>query len=60
MTPDGTPILGKTRIDNLYLNTGHGTLGLDDGGRIGPGAGRSDLGPQAEIETGDLAYARYA
>ncbi|BCE00207.1 D-amino acid dehydrogenase [Marinicellulosiphila megalodicopiae] len=27
MTPDGTPILGKTEIENLYLNTGHGTLG---------------------------------
>ena len=27
MTPDGTPILGKTKIDNLFLNTGHGTLG---------------------------------
>ncbi|WP_076418979.1 D-amino acid dehydrogenase [Colwellia sp. UCD-KL20] len=27
MTPDGTPILGKTGIDNLFLNTGHGTLG---------------------------------
>lgn len=27
MTPDGTPILGKTPIENLFLNTGHGTLG---------------------------------
>ncbi|WP_136680889.1 D-amino acid dehydrogenase [Neptunomonas sp. XY-337] len=27
MTPDGTPILGETRFDNLFLNTGHGTLG---------------------------------
>lgn len=27
MTPDGTPILGETPISNLYLNTGHGTLG---------------------------------
>lgn len=27
MTPDGTPILGETKIDNLFLNTGHGTLG---------------------------------
>jgi D-amino-acid dehydrogenase len=27
MTPDGTPILGKTQVDNLFLNTGHGTLG---------------------------------
>lgn len=27
MTPDGTPVMGPTRYDNLYLNTGHGTLG---------------------------------
>jgi len=27
MTPDGPPLLGGTRIANLYLNTGHGTLG---------------------------------
>lgn len=27
MTPDGPPILGKTPYMNLFLNTGHGTLG---------------------------------
>ena len=27
MTPDGTPIIGATGYDNLWLNTGHGTLG---------------------------------
>jgi len=27
MTPDGTPIVGNTALPNLYLNTGHGTLG---------------------------------
>lgn len=27
MTPDGTPIIGKTSFSNLYTNTGHGTLG---------------------------------
>jgi len=27
MTPDGTPVIGATRYDNLFLNTGHGTLG---------------------------------
>jgi len=26
-TPDGTPIVGPTEIGNLYLATGHGTLG---------------------------------
>jgi D-amino-acid dehydrogenase len=27
MTPDSTPIVGSTPISNLFLNTGHGTLG---------------------------------
>ena len=27
MTPDGPPIIGPTGIPNLFLNTGHGTLG---------------------------------
>jgi D-amino-acid dehydrogenase len=27
MTPDGTPIIGKTKYTNLFTNTGHGTLG---------------------------------
>ena len=26
-TPSGVPLIGKTRHPNLYLNTGHGTLG---------------------------------
>ncbi|QOW22238.1 D-amino acid dehydrogenase [Novilysobacter avium] len=26
-TPDGTPVVGPSALDNLYLNTGHGTLG---------------------------------
>ncbi len=27
MTPDGPPIVGRTSYRNLFLNTGHGTLG---------------------------------
>lgn len=27
MTPDGTPIVGRTPVANLFTNTGHGTLG---------------------------------
>jgi len=26
-TPDGPPVIGKTKYPNLYMNTGHGTLG---------------------------------
>ena len=27
-TPEGTPVLGRTRYDNLLLNIGHGALGF--------------------------------
>lgn len=27
MTPDGSPVIGKTRFRNLFLNTGHGSVG---------------------------------
>ena len=27
MTPDSTPIIGRTPVSNLFLNAGHGTLG---------------------------------
>jgi D-amino-acid dehydrogenase len=27
MTPDGTPLVGATPLNGLFLNTGHGTLG---------------------------------
>ena len=30
-TPDGPPIIGKTRYANLFLHTGHGTLGWTQG-----------------------------
>lgn len=60
MTPDGTPIIGPTRYANLFLNTGHGTLGWT----MACGSGRvlADLvsGATPEIETADLAVSRYA
>lgn len=27
MTPNGVPLVGPTRFENLWLSTGHGTLG---------------------------------
>jgi len=59
MTPDGTPVIGKTKIDNLFLNTGHGTLGWT----MACGSARviADLisGQSPDIETADLGIARY-
>lgn len=31
-TPDGLPIIGRSKVENLYLNTGHGTLGWTQAG----------------------------
>ena len=36
-TPSNVPLVGKTRIRNLYLNTGHGTLGWT----MGAGSGKA-------------------
>ena len=36
-TPSNVPIVGRTRIPNLYLNSGHGTLGWT----MGAGSGRA-------------------
>jgi D-amino-acid dehydrogenase len=59
MTPDGTPLVGASTVPNLWLNTGHGTLGWT----MAAGSGRllADLmsGRSAEIESADLGYGRY-
>jgi D-amino-acid dehydrogenase len=60
MTPDGTPVIGATKVRNLFLNTGHGTLGWTMS--CGSAKVLADIvgGRKAEIETKDLAVARYA
>lgn len=59
MTPDGTPIIGKTRFGNLFLNTGHGTLGWTMA--AGSGQVLADLisGRKPAIDTSDLGLDRY-
>ena len=60
MTPDGTPVIGPTKVAGLFLNTGHGTLGWT----MSSGSARviADLvsGRKPEIDAKDLAIARYA
>ena len=59
MTPDGPPVIGATRYDNLHLNTGHGTLGWT----MACGSGRvlADMlsGRKPDIDTRELALTRY-
>jgi D-amino-acid dehydrogenase len=40
-TPSNVPLIGKTRVPNLYLNSGHGTLGWTMG--VGSGRALADL-----------------
>jgi D-amino-acid dehydrogenase len=59
MTPDGTPVVGPTPYRNLFLNTGHGTLGWT----MACGSSRvvADLvsGKRPEIDTDGLYMDRY-
>ena len=59
MTPDSTPIIGATRFKNLFLNTGHGTLGWT----MACGSGKliSDLvlNHTSDINTEGLSIKRY-
>jgi D-amino-acid dehydrogenase len=59
MTPDGTPIVGRTHVDNLLLNTGHGTLGWTMA--CGSGQLIADLinGRRPGISTEGLEFDRY-
>jgi D-amino-acid dehydrogenase len=59
MTPDGTPIVGRTPISNLFLNTGHGTLGWTMS--CGSGQLLADLisGKRPAIQADDLSVHRY-
>nr|WP_113866233.1 D-amino acid dehydrogenase [Brenneria salicis]NMN91588.1 D-amino-acid dehydrogenase [Brenneria salicis ATCC 15712 = DSM 30166]RBP63059.1 D-amino acid dehydrogenase small subunit [Brenneria salicis ATCC 15712 = DSM 30166]RLM30785.1 D-amino acid dehydrogenase small subunit [Brenneria salicis ATCC 15712 = DSM 30166] len=60
MTPDGTPLVGRSPLKNLYLNTGHGTLGWT----MACGSGRllADIisGKTPDIQSDDLSLSRYA
>jgi D-amino-acid dehydrogenase len=59
MTPDGTPVLGATRYPNLFLNTGHGTLGWTMSCGSGRAVADVVLGREPEISFDGLTAARY-
>jgi D-amino-acid dehydrogenase len=60
MTPDGAPIIGATKVRNLYLNTGHGTLGWTMS--CGSAQLLADLisAKQPAIRADDLNVSRYS
>jgi D-amino-acid dehydrogenase len=51
-TPSNLPIIGQSNVKNLYLNTGHGTLGWTEG----PGSARA----LADIIAGEKPEVDYA
>jgi len=59
-TPDSVPVLGSTKIDNLYLNTGHSTLGWTMA--CGSGKVLADLiiSQQPEIDLNGLEISRFS
>ena len=61
MTPDGTPIIGQASelYNNVWLNTGHGTLGWTMA--CGSAQVLADLlaGQKTAIQSDDLALSRY-
>ncbi len=60
MTPDSTPIVGATPLRNLFVNTGHGTLGWTMA--CGSASVIADLvgGKSPAIHADDLSIFRYA
>ncbi len=59
MTPDNPPVLGTTPFDNLFVNTGHGTLGWTMA--CGSGKVLADVvsGRTPEINLDGLTLARF-
>lgn len=59
MTPDSTPVVGATRYGNLYLNTGHGTLGWTMACGSGKLVADLVMGQRPAISTDGLGLSRY-
>jgi D-amino-acid dehydrogenase len=59
MTPDNPPVIGATPLENLFLNTGHGTLGWTMA--CGSGAVLADIvsGEPPDIDMDGLTLERF-
>jgi D-amino-acid dehydrogenase len=49
-TPSNVPIVGRSKLANLYLNTGHGTLGWTHACGSGKSIARIVSGLKPEVE----------
>jgi len=59
-TPSNVPLIGKTRLPNLYLNTGHGTLGWTHCCGSGKSVARIVSGLAPEVDFAFTGLARQA
>lgn len=51
LAPDDVPLIGRTKYDNLYLNTGHGSKGWTMGAGAGKLCSQLVLGLETEIDS---------
>ena len=59
MTSDGVPILGKTPIEGLYLNSGHGHLGWTMAAASGRVLADTIMGHTPELDMSPYSIGRY-
>ena len=59
-TPDGVPIIGRGRQENLLLNTGHGTLGWTMAAGSGRIIASLALGLHPEIDINAIGWERFS
>ena len=58
LSTDGIPYIGKTRVSNIYLNTGHGGLGWTQGAGSGKALADEIAGVPLEFDLTDYAALR--
>ncbi|MDX1486299.1 MAG: D-amino acid dehydrogenase [Alphaproteobacteria bacterium] len=59
LTPDGVPVIGRTPLANLILNTGHGTLGWTLASASGRIAADLAGGAEPDFDTAGLGPERF-
>jgi D-amino-acid dehydrogenase len=59
LTPDCVPIIGSTTFENLYLNTGHGSLGWTMCASSGKIISDIIMGRKSEINVSDIGLDRF-
>jgi D-amino-acid dehydrogenase len=59
LTPDNVPIIGPTNFENLFLNTGHGSLGWTMCASSGKVLSDIISGKSPEIDISDIGINRF-